>query len=78
MKNITNVFYEFLIALCCLMSSSTLWAWEDMPMPRLHVEGRYLVDPHGNRLIYMGLHKPIVRGSMRWDRSGTIMTWQNA
>lgn len=22
MKNITNVFYEFLIALCCLMSSS--------------------------------------------------------
>ena len=50
MKNITNVFYEFLIALCCLMSSSTLWAWEDMPMPRLHVEGRYLVDPHGNKV----------------------------
>jgi len=46
MKNITNVFHEFLIALCCLMSSSTLWAWEDMSMPRLHVEGRYLVDPH--------------------------------
>ena len=39
MKNITNVFYEFLIALCCLMSSSALWAWEDMSMPRLHVEG---------------------------------------
>lgn len=50
MKNITNVFYEFLIALCCLMFSSTLWAWEDMPMPRLHVEGRYLVDPHGNKV----------------------------
>ena len=30
MKNITNVFCEFLIALCCLMSSSALWAWEDM------------------------------------------------
>ena len=50
MKNITNVFYEFLIALCCLMSSSALWAWEDMSMPRLHVEGRYLVDPHGNKV----------------------------
>ena len=62
MKNITNVFYEFLIALCCLMSSSALWAWEDMSMPRLHVEGR----------------RPIVRGSMRWGRSGTIMMWRNA
>lgn len=45
MKNITNVFCEFLIALCCLMSSSALWAWEDMSMPRLHVEGRYLGRP---------------------------------
>lgn len=78
MKNITNVFYEFLIALCCLMSSSALWAWEDMSMPRLHVEGRYLVDPHGNKVNLHGFARPIVRGSMRWGRSGTIMMWRNA
>lgn len=79
MKNITNVFYEFLIALCCLMSSSALWAWEDMSMPRLHVEGRYLVDPHGNKVNLAWIwHRPIVRGSMRWGRSGTIMMWRNA
>ncbi len=27
---------------------SDVYAWEGMPMPKLHVEGRFLKDPHGN------------------------------
>lgn len=36
----------FLIVLSSF--SGTIMAWEGMPTPRLHVEGRYLKDPHGN------------------------------
>ncbi len=31
-----------------LIQTVDLYAWEGMSMPRLHVEGRYLKDPHGN------------------------------
>ncbi|MBN2613294.1 MAG: family 43 glycosylhydrolase [Bacteroidales bacterium] len=30
------------------------FAWEGMPTPRLHTEGRYLKDPHGNTVILHG------------------------
>lgn len=33
------------MTLCC---GATLQAWEGMAMPELHVDGRYLVDSHGN------------------------------
>ncbi|MDD3162352.1 MAG: cellulase family glycosylhydrolase, partial [Bacteroidales bacterium] len=36
-----------LVGLLLFLSFSSL-AWEGMPMSRLHVEGRYLKDPHGN------------------------------
>ena len=34
--------------LCLLVFSQGIEAWENMAMPRLHVEGRYLKDTHGN------------------------------
>ena len=83
MKNITNVFYEFLIALCCLMSSSALWAWEDMSMPRLHVEGRYLVDPHGNKVNLHGFAQTLKlslsvteRLNTRWSAEQSLLSRQ--
>ncbi len=36
------------ILVFCLFFITDLHAWVGMPMPRLHVEGRYLKDPHGN------------------------------
>ena len=41
-----------LLKLCLAFSIffqlNNVFAWEGMPMPELHVEGRYLKDPHGN------------------------------
>ncbi len=31
-----------------------IFAWEGMSTPRLHVEGKYLKDPHGNKVILHG------------------------
>lgn len=33
-----------LILILLSFSSQNIFAWENMPMPRLHVEGRNLVD----------------------------------
>src|SRR5665647_233134 len=34
--------------LSVLFQINNVFAWEGMPMPQLHVEGRYLKDPQGN------------------------------
>lgn len=44
MKNALRL--GFLITAILLVNN--VFAWEGMPMPRLHVEGRYLKDPRGN------------------------------
>lgn len=41
-------FLKLSVVIFYLFISSNLHAWIGMPMPRLHVEGRYLKDPHGN------------------------------
>jgi beta-xylosidase len=38
----------FSISFFLIFTVQTLFAWENMPTPRLHVEGRYLKDTHGN------------------------------
>lgn len=35
-------------------STSLIQAWEGMPTPKLHVEGRDLKDPHGNTVVLHG------------------------
>ncbi|MFA9390348.1 MAG: glycoside hydrolase family 5 protein [Prolixibacteraceae bacterium] len=37
---------SFFVAI--LFQLNNVFAWEDMPMPQLHVEGRYLKDSHGH------------------------------
>lgn len=27
-----------------------VWAWPGMPMPKLHIEGRWLMDENGNKV----------------------------
>jgi hypothetical protein len=44
MKFILNYSFLFLI----LIQTIGVKAWEGMPMPELHVEGRYLKDSHGH------------------------------
>lgn len=43
-----RTFYRLMAVLCLLVFSQGIEAWENMAMPRLHVEGRYLKDTHGN------------------------------
>lgn len=42
----TRLKIGFVISIFFLLNEA--FAWEGMPMPPLHVEGRYLKDPHGN------------------------------
>ncbi len=43
-KTILKLYFIIFI----LFLTHNVFAWEGMPMPPLHVEGRYLKDPHGN------------------------------
>jgi hypothetical protein len=36
-----------------------MFAWQGMPTPTLHVEGRYLKDPGGNNVLLHGWMQPI-------------------
>lgn len=38
-----------------LLSCITIWAQEVKPLPTLHVEGRWLVDKHGNQVVLHGV-----------------------
>ncbi|WP_238480324.1 family 43 glycosylhydrolase [Mangrovibacterium lignilyticum] len=44
MTRVTKMVIGLLFTFCSLTAS----AWQGMPTPQLHVEGRYLKDPHGN------------------------------
>jgi beta-xylosidase len=43
-----KIFYKVVFLFCILFSVGNANAWVGMPTPQLHVEGRYLKDPHGN------------------------------
>lgn len=40
--------YNFLILIAIVNISVKVYAWEGMPMPKLHVDGRYLKDSAGH------------------------------
>lgn len=44
MKNILKLLVIFYL----VFLPNILFAWEGMPMPRLHIDGKYLKDSHGN------------------------------
>ncbi len=39
---------KMILLFICFIHVNTIFAWENMPLPQLHVEGRYLKDNHGN------------------------------
>lgn len=43
-----NSRFLLLLSFVFFLSVDMVFAWEGMPTPRLHVEGRYLKDTHGN------------------------------
>lgn len=62
--------FGFIISIFFLVSD--VFAWEGMPMPPLHVEGRYLKDPHGN---IVNLHGYAQTFSPWFNERGT--KWNN-
>ena len=42
--------YSFLLFAFCFLLSPSAFAWQGMPLPRLHQEGRFLCDPQGNHV----------------------------
>jgi len=44
-----------LIVLVIILPTFKIYAYEGMPTPPLHVEGQYLKDPHGNKVILHGV-----------------------
>ncbi|MCK3684701.1 family 43 glycosylhydrolase [Maribellus sp. YY47] len=45
---------NLLLFFVLIHSTSLIQAWEGMPTPKLHVEGRDLKDPHGNTVVLHG------------------------
>lgn len=41
---------KYLMLLLALLGTGMAYAWPGMPMPKLHVEGRWLMDEDGNRV----------------------------
>jgi len=66
----TNVLRVFMIALLTV-SSMELFAWVGSPTPRLHVDGRFLKDPHGN---VVNLHGFVQTYSPWFNEQGTKWT----
>lgn len=60
------------LAVIIILSASKASAWIGMPMPELRVEGRYLVDTHGNRV---NLHGYAQTFSPWFNEQGT--QWNN-
>lgn len=42
--------FKTITLISMLLLSLTAWGWPGMPMPKLHVEGRWLVDENGNKV----------------------------
>ncbi len=50
MKSVANSVMRRALFVLLLMMAVPVSAWEGMPMPELHVDGRYLVDADGKRV----------------------------
>ncbi len=59
------------ILILLLHINLAVYAWDGMPTPKLHVEGRYLKDPHGN---IVNLHGVAVTPSP-WFNGGAFGIW---
>ncbi len=46
---------RFLTFLCCICLTAFSWAQGVKPLPTLHVEGKWLVDKHGNHVVLHGV-----------------------
>ena len=68
---------KFLLILATMMMAVAAWSQGVKPLPTLHVEGRWLVDQHGNHVVLHGVmdtpNKYINgwRWGTPWDGSGT-------
>ena len=68
---------KILVVLVTAVISACAWAQGVMPLPTLHVEGRWLVDQHGNHVVLHGvMDTPNMyfngwRWGNPWDGSGT-------
>ncbi len=69
MKN--SLITPIAIVLLLLSFNHTIYAWNGMPTPKLHVEGRYLKDPHGN---IVNLHGVAVTPNP-WFNGGAFGIW---
>ncbi|MBR5763172.1 MAG: hypothetical protein IKX93_00935 [Bacteroidaceae bacterium] len=47
-----KIAFLLFVALMAVVSAK---AWRNMPMPKLHIEGRYLVDENGNKVNLHGI-----------------------
>ncbi len=53
--NLNNMkYFKSSLALAMLFLAELAWSSDDPNLPRLHVEGRHLKDPHGNTVILHG------------------------
>jgi prepilin-type processing-associated H-X9-DG protein len=43
-----KILFSVFVFISVFLQISKVYAWEGMPMPKLHVEGRYLKDSHGH------------------------------
>ena len=76
--NYKNIMMKKLLTFIFISCLATLgWAQGVKPLPSLHVEGRWLVDQHGNHVVLHGvMDTPNMyfngyRWGSPWDGSGT-------
>jgi endoglucanase len=74
-----NAIKKILFLLIILNSPSLMYAWEGMPTPPLHADGRDLVDSSGNKVLLHGLamtpnpwFNGCMHGTCRWDNYDTV------
>ncbi len=68
----SNYFRRELIFGFLIMIPFSIFAWVGMPTPKLHVDGRYLKDPHGNTV---NLHGVAITPSPWFNGQGS--RWNN-
>src|ERR1035437_10331531 len=54
MKKLNMILFIFVLGLIPIQ----MFAWQGMPTPTLHVDGRYLKDPSGKNVLLHGWHQP--------------------
>ena len=68
-KNRLNYFVRSIALIIVLALTGSVWAWEGMATPKLHVEGPFLKDPSGKNVLLHGWMQPTetwFNGGGRW------------